>query len=113
DPLLRHENDLLVVRLDLAIDDLADQVLGLAALAHLLLVDPSLFLDRLGRNTALVDGHGCRAGDVQRELFHELLELRISRYEVGLAIHFDEYADLAVVVDVAADLSFRRGASGA
>src|SRR3954466_617641 len=55
DPRLVHEGDILVVRLDLARDDLLDEVIRLAALLHLLDEDALLLLDLVGRNLVLVD----------------------------------------------------------
>src|SRR5687768_8934358 len=58
DPGLREQRDVLVVRLHLALDHLLDDLLGLAALARLLLEDPALAVDGIGRHAGLVDGEG-------------------------------------------------------
>ncbi len=44
--------------------------------------------------------------DVHRDIAGQVGELRVARDEVGLAVDFDEHADLAAGVDVAGDEAF-------
>ena len=64
-------------------------------------------LDLLGRHSVLVDGDRSGAGDVQRDLLREILEVVGARDEVRLAVDLDQHADLAVVMDVARDQALR------
>src|SRR3954470_16765707 len=107
-PRLVHQRDVLVVRLDLAGDDLLDQVIGLAALLDLLYEDALLLLDLVGRNLILVDRHRRCRRDVLGDVLNQFLERIGARDEVGLAVHFHQHAHLAVVMDVAADRALAR-----
>ena len=52
---------------------------------------------------------GC--GDVHGHFLDEVLERLGPRHEVGFAVHFNEHADLAAHMDVAADEPLRRRAA--
>ena len=43
---------------------------------------------------------------MQRDVFHELSEILVSRYEISLAIHLDEHTNLALQMNVGGDDSF-------
>src|SRR5581483_522388 len=98
-----HERDVLVERLDFAVDDLLDQVGRLAAGLDLLLEDPALALDAVSGDAVLVDADRIRRGDVLGDLLGEIRELGVARDEVRLAVELHDHAEFAVVVDVAAD----------
>src|SRR6185437_11746772 len=100
---LRHKCDFLVVRLDLALDHLLDDRVRLATGLGLLLEDSAFAVDQLLRDTALVDSHRGRAGDVQRYLSAEFLEIIRTGNEVGLTVDLHHNAHLAVVGHVARD----------
>ena len=72
------------------------------------------------RNSTTLDGHGVAidrdrrgGGDVLRELAREDHELVGPRDEIGLAVDFDQHAELAGVVNVAGHHAFARAAPGA
>src|ERR671930_780780 len=99
DVLLVEEHDLLEPLLELALGDLAADVLGLVG--GLLLEDPQLGVLRLLGHVLLGDPlHGGRRGDVQRDILGEGDEVLVAGDEVGVAVDLDEHADLAVGVDV-------------
>src|ERR1700722_3792616 len=112
-PLLVQQGDVLVERLDLAGHDLVDQVLGLPALAHLLLEDAALALDTVGRDAVLVHAHRVGRGDMLGDLLDQGLELGVPGDEIGLAVDLDEDADLAVVMDIGADNTLAGDLAGA
>src|SRR5687768_1501000 len=102
-PRLVDEGDVLVVRLDLAWNDLLDKVIGLAALLHPLDEDPALSLDFVGGYLVLVHRNRSRRRNMLGDVLHQLLEVIGARDEVRLAVDLHHDADFAVVVDVAAD----------
>ena len=89
---------------ELAVDDPLEHVRGLSLLLGLRLEDPALGLDLGLRN--LVGGHVANAGgagDVDRHLAREGLEVLGAGDEVGLALNFDQDPDLASGVNVGGD----------
>ena len=62
-----------------------------------------LGLEAVGRDRVGVDVQRGEAGDLDREVADELLELVGAGDEVGLAVDLDEHADPAAGVDVARD----------
>src|SRR5688500_1972245 len=112
-PGLIEQRDILVEGLDLSFDDLVDEMRGLPALLDLLGEDPALVRDLVRRDLILVDRdrRRWRSGDMLGDRLHELLEVVRARDEVRLAIHLDEHAKLAVVMDVGADEAFARSAT--
>src|SRR3990170_3993704 len=73
--LLVEQDRLLVEGLHLALDDVRDDLVGLAHLLGLGLEDPALVLEDLGADLVSTDVLGCgRARDVQRDVLHELTE---------------------------------------
>src|SRR5215831_4502464 len=112
DPCLLEETDLLLPLGDLAIDDLADDVLRLARLARLLQADAALLLDRVGRNVLGGEVERVHGGDLQRHLAHERLERVAAGDEVCLAVHLEQHADAVVRVNVGADHALGGDAAG-
>ena len=103
--LLLEQRHLLRPLVELAVDDLADHLIGLALLARPRLEHGALGLaglvgDLLGRH---VDRRRWGAGDVDRDLARELLELFAAGHEVRLALDLDQHAHLAGRVDVGGD----------
>ena len=104
---LLGQHDLLIPLLELAVDDLGADVLGLL-LDRLvgeqlgLLGREDLGRDRLDRRVQRLEGH-----DLDREVLDELLELLVAGHEVGLAVDLDERAEPAARVDVGADRGLR------
>src|SRR5215217_3486145 len=97
----------------LALDDLLHHVLGLAVGPRPLLQDAALAGDVLLGDVLEGDVLGIHRGDVDRHLARELLEILVSRHEVGLALNLDERALAAVGVDVGGDDALRGAASTA
>ena len=102
---------ILVELVQLAVDDLVDDVGGLASRlrtaprrsrAPAPIAPPAL--PRGGRV-------GAGRGDVHREVLAQGLEVVGARHEVGLAVDLDEHAD-AAAVDVGVDEALRGGAVG-
>ncbi len=60
----------------------------------------------------MVDVQRREAGDLDREVAHQLLELVGARDEVGLAVDLDQHADAAAGVDVAGDEALAGVATG-
>src|SRR5215207_4854664 len=115
DVLLLEQGDFLRPLRDLALDDLLDHVLGLALLGglggeHLALSLPGLLGDLLGGH---VVRDARRAGDVDRNLTREVLEVVVASDEVGLALDLDHDADPPGRVDVRGDDSLGGRATGA
>src|SRR4051812_48093537 len=113
--LLLEQRDLLRPLLELALDDPLDDVVGLALLTGLCFEDLPLGLACL--RVDVVDGYDewrrWRAGDVDRDLVRELLELVATGDEVGLALHLDQDADSPGRVDVGGHDALARGPSAA
>src|SRR5215211_1818165 len=103
--LLVEQRDLLPPLVELAGDDLVDDLVGLALLPRLGLEHLALRLAILRRD--LLGGHVVRrrgrAGDVEGHLARELDEVVGARDEVGFALHLHEHADLPGGVDVGGD----------
>src|SRR5439155_12090607 len=90
--------------LELALDNLVDDLWGLLLVRELGPVDLALPLDDRRGNVLARDVGGVRRGDLHREVFDERLERVGFRDEVRLAVDLDEHAELgAGVVDVGAD----------
>src|SRR5690606_14494690 len=109
---LVDEHVLLVEAAELALDDLVDDVGRLARVLHLRAVDSALLLEHVGRHVFAAGPRGVGRGHLQGDLLQERLEVLGARDEVGLAVEFDEHADLAPGVDVGANQSFTGGAAG-
>src|SRR5882757_7053097 len=77
---------------------------------HLCLVDFAFRLDEVARNIGAADVERVRGGDMQRDVFHELPEILVPRYEISLAIHLYEHTDLALKVNVGSNDTFLRRA---
>ena len=109
---LVEQADLRVPLLELALDDLGADVLGLLLDASS--ASSSAFLaSRTSAGIALlVDVQRRQAGDLDREVADELLELVGAGHEVGLAVDLDEHADPAAGVDVARDEALAGVAAG-
>ena len=99
--------------LDLALDDLVDDLRRLPGLRRLRRVDLALALE-LGRPGSPRGSRssGRAAATCIARLAHELLEVVGARDEIGLAVHLDQDADLAAGVDVRADHTLGGGAAG-
>src|SRR5215216_4086229 len=100
--LLLEERDLLAPLRQLSLDDLLDDVVGLALFAGLGLEDTALGVglrigDLVGRDD---EWRRRRPGDVDRDLLRELPELVGTRHEVGLTLDLDHHPDLPGRVDV-------------
>ena len=102
DPLLIHEDALLVEGLELPAHDLLDHLLWLAGVLRLLRVDRRLFVDDLLRDLVAGRPRGVREGDVHRNVFRQPLEPLGLRHEVRLAVQLDENAELRRVVRIGA-----------
>src|SRR5271170_7255548 len=107
---LVEEAELFVELGELAGKHLLDDLGGLAGGCGLGAVDVLLALevgfgDVFAADKARVDG-----SDVHGDVAEELLEVVGAGYEVGLAVEFEENADLAAGVDVGSDCAFVGGA---
>src|SRR5918992_2092682 len=111
-PRLVHERDVLVERLELTRHDLLDHVLRLAALTNLLLEDTPLLLDAVRRHAIAIHRDRRSRRDVLGERTRQVLEIVGAGDEVGLAIQLDEDGQLAVVVQVMADVALFHGTVG-
>src|SRR5438093_613302 len=91
-------------RLQLALHDPGDHVLGLPPVDRLFLEDLPLMVEG-GRRDVVAAEPTRRGGtrDVQRQVLHERTELIGVRHEVRLAIHLDQNADGVVEMDVRVD----------
>src|SRR5205807_8023826 len=89
--------------LELALDDLVDDLRRLLLVGELGPVDLALALDDRGGNILARNVRGVRRGDLHREILDELLERVGLRDEVRLAIHLDEHAELGPWVDIRPD----------
>ena len=109
---LIEQADLLVEAVQLALDDLLDDLRRLVLALHLAAIDAALALEHVGRH--LFPPHVLRAGrgNVHGDLARKALEVLRPRHEVGLAVHLDQDANLAAHVDVAADQPFVGRAAG-
>src|SRR5436309_2542893 len=105
---LIEEHGLLEERVELALDDAHDDVVGLAGGSGLLLVDLPLARDHLGRHVVPRDPPGITRCDLHGHLAGQAAELVRASHEVRLAVHLDEHADAALAVDVGIDDSLRR-----
>src|SRR5207342_1237009 len=85
--LLVQKDDLRCPLLDLAVDDLGDDVVGLAVLLRRLLQDPALVGDVLFRNVIERDVTRVHRGDVDGDVVSEFLEVVVECDEVRLALH--------------------------
>ena len=106
---LLEQADLGEELLDLAVDDLLDDLRRLAGLRRLRArrsrarARPRRREPPRGARSA-----GCAAATCMARLAHELLEVVGAGDEVGLAVDLDQHADLAAGVDVRADDAFGR-----
>src|SRR5512132_1565184 len=101
---LVEQDRLRVERLQLALDDLGDHVVGLAHLPGLRLEDASLGRELLRGDLVAADVPGRRgARDVERQVLGELLELVRVGDEVRLAVDLHHRTDGVVEVDVGLD----------
>src|SRR5512132_3289177 len=101
---LVEQDRLCVERLQLALDDLGDHVVGLAHLPGLRLEDASLGRELVRGDLVAADVLGRRgARDVERQVPGELLELVRVGDEVRLAVDLHHRADGVVEVDVGLD----------
>src|SRR4051812_10636036 len=91
--LLIEQDELGGPLLQLAVDDLLDDALGLAVGLRLLLEDAPLVGDVVLWNVLERDVLRVHRSDVDRDIAGELLEVVVERDEVGLALHLDEHAD--------------------
>src|SRR3954453_202516 len=100
--LLLEQRGLLRPLLELSVDDLRHDVVGLALLASLRLEHPALRLAGLLGYLFRGDDQWRRwsPGDVNRDLARELLELVAAGDEVRLALHLHQHAHLPRGVDV-------------
>ena len=104
--------DLRVPLLELAVDDLLPDVLGLL-LGRLVGQQLGLLGGEVGRRDVLgVDVERRQSGDLDGQVADELLELVGAGHEVGLAVDLDEHADPAAGVDVARHEPFAGLAAG-
>ena len=89
----------------LPVHDLGDHVAGLPLLARLRLEHGALRVARLVGNllSRQVDGRRGSAGDVDRDLASELLEVVAARNEVRFALDLDQHAHPAGRVNVGGD----------
>src|SRR6185369_15014288 len=108
---LVHETHRLEVLLDLPGEDLLDHRLGLLLLPELDPLDLLLPLEQLNGDLLAADELGAERGDVEGEIADQGLEILVPGHEVGLAVHLDQDANLAVV-DVGAHEALRGGAPG-
>ena len=110
DEWLIEEAELFVELRELALEHLLDDVrrfaggCGLGAIDVLLALEVS-FGDIFAADEARVDG-----GDVHGDVAEQLLEVVGAGDKVGLAVEFEENADLSAGVDVGADCAFIGGA---
>src|SRR5436309_181994 len=109
---LLQQAELLVELGELPVDDLLDDLRGLARSSRLLPVDLPLGLDEVGGHFLAGDEPGVRCRDVHRDVLEELLELRSPGDEVGLAVHLHEHADLSARMDVGSYGALCRGPRG-
>src|SRR5882757_1116670 len=70
---------------------------------HLCLVDFAFRFGQVARNIGAADVERVRGGDMQRDVFHELPEILVPRYEISLAIHLYEHTNLALQMNVGGD----------
>src|SRR5262245_16884813 len=103
DERLLQQTGLGVVLLELALDDLVDDLRRLLLVRHLLQVDLPLLLDHAPRYLLARDIQRVAGRHLHRDVLHELLEVVGTSDEVGLAVDLDEHTDLAVGVDVRGD----------
>src|SRR5688500_17303784 len=110
--MLIQQNRLFIKLVESAFDNLVDNLVGLA---RILWIVPGLgardlsFLVQISHSHFFArdkSGLGCR--DMHGNVFYQLLKLFAARYEVGLAVHFDQDSDLATHVDVRPDNSLSR-----
>src|SRR5580765_9033 len=97
---LVEQADLLEELAQLALDDLLDDVGGLALSFELSGVDAPLALDAIRRHVLAPDVLGARGRDLHGEIAHQLRELRRARHEIGFAVDLDQHADAIARVDV-------------
>src|SRR5690606_17716704 len=82
---LLEERVLLVELLELALDDLVPEILGLALVLDLLLEDRTLTLDHILGDPVLRYRERVRRGDVHGDVLDEFLEILGPGDEIGLA----------------------------
>src|SRR6266550_8067303 len=87
----------------LALDDLVDDLGRLLLIGELAAIDLALLLDDLVRDLFARDVGRVLRRDLHPEIFHQLLEGVRARDEVRLAVDLDQYAELPAVVDVRPD----------
>jgi len=101
DETLLEQANCAVEFLEFALDNLVRYVCRLAL--YLRLVDFALRFDQVARDISAADVEGVRGGDMQRDVFYELSEIFVSRYEIGFAIHLHEHTDFTLQMDVGGD----------
>src|SRR5438128_2965183 len=89
--------------LELAFDDLVEDLLRLLLVGHLLAVDLALLLEHVAGDVLARDVGGVARRHLHREVLHELLEGIGPRDEVTLAVDLDDHAELGAGVNVRAD----------
>src|SRR6266540_2812387 len=100
---LVEQHVVLEERVQLPLDDAVEDVLGRPLFAGLPLGHPALGGDHVLRDVLATEPPGLRAGDVQRDVLGQLLELVGVRHEVGLAVDLHQHAHPGVEVDVGLD----------
>src|SRR6516165_9056520 len=98
DEALLEETNTAVEFLEFAVHDFVRNVRRLAL--YLCFVNFAFRLDEVARNIGTVDVERVRGGDVQRNVFHELSEIFVSRHEISLAIHLYEHTNLALQMNI-------------
>src|SRR5690606_18311692 len=100
---LVEQDDLGVELVQAALDDLVDDVLGLALLERLLAQGVALGRDPVLGDVLATHVLRVRHRHVHGEVLRQLAERLVAGHEVGLAVQLHQYGELAVVVDVRAD----------
>src|SRR6184192_4396654 len=80
--------------LEFSFDDLLSNLFRFPL--YMSFVDLALGFDQITGNIAATNVKRMRCSNMQRNVFHELAEILVSRHKISLAIHLDEHADLAL-----------------
>ena len=67
---------------------------------YLCLVNSAFGFDQVTWNVGAADVERLRGSDMQCDVLHELPEVFISGYKIGLAIHLDEHTNLTLQMNV-------------
>src|SRR5882724_10460599 len=95
--------DLLVELAQPPLNDLVDDLLGLAFGQRPGALYVFLFLQRRGRHVLLADKLRVGGRDMHGEVVHQALEIVGARHEIRFTVHFHQHAELAAMVNIAAD----------